>query len=264
VRSKKKRQAIAAADVPRVFNDERVEQLAAIGQLPDSADRRRFGESLREAALIYARDARSPTVGTIRDEIAALYNAVELRKYERAAELLARLSSQAHCHLTARLKLPSVRDAGLKMPSVEELLDPARRDAACDMIERICRVGVRYVEGRRRSSGKRSKKLQPVLFAPLPNEHPPKREAERQFVMHLQSAWLEAVGKPPTATVNPSRSDRPFANLVRECLMLVGAPQADAVGLINKLQGRRRKERRRLADLRRNRRREAKSVKKTS
>jgi hypothetical protein len=73
---------------------------------------------------------------------------------------------------------------------------------------------------------------------------------------HLQSAWLEAVGKPPTATVNLSRSDRPFANLVQECLNLVGAPDADEV------RRRQRDERRRLADVRRRQRREAKEAKK--
>jgi hypothetical protein len=97
-----------------------------------------------------------------------------------------------------------------------------------------------------RLTGKRSTTWQPKLFAPEPDQHPPKREAERQFVMHLQLAWLEAVGKPPTATVNPSRSDRPFANLVRECLKLVGA-NADAVALINELQRRRTDKQSRLA-----------------
>jgi hypothetical protein len=118
VRIKKKQNAIAASDVPRVFNDERIKQLAAVGQLPDRADRQRFGEGLREVALIYAHDARSPTIGAVRDEIAAFYNAAERRQYSRVVMLRAHLSPQAHAHLTARLKLPSVRDAGLKLPSV--------------------------------------------------------------------------------------------------------------------------------------------------
>ena len=237
MRIKKKQDVIAAADVARTFNDERIKQLAATGRLSDRADRQRFSEGLREAARVYARDTRSPTVGRVRDEIVALYNSSERRQYGRVVMLLEHLSPEAHAHLSKRLELPSVRASGLKLPSVRALLDSTRRDAACEMIEDICRVGGRFVEGA----------WQPVLFAPVPSQHPPKREAERRFVMHLQSTWLEAVGKPPTATVNPSRSDRPFANLVRECLKLVGAPHADAVGLINELHQRRRDERQRLA-----------------
>ena len=81
--------------------------------------------------------------------------------------------------------------------------------------------------------------------------------------MHLQSAWLEAVGKPPTATVNPSRPDRPFAILVKKCFQLAGA-RADHVGLINELRRRRMVERKRLADLRRRQRREAMKAKEAS
>jgi hypothetical protein len=257
---KKRQTVIAASDVPRKFNDACIGNLACIGKLPALADTGRFAAGIREAALIYAEDARRPTVGTVRDEIAVLYKAAEHRQYERVATLLAELSPQARAYLTSRLKLPGPVNAGLTLPPANELLDTAERDEACDMIERLCRVGGIFAEGRKRPSGKRSRTWQPILLAPVPNEHPPKREAERRFVMHLQSAWLEAVGKPPTATVNPSRSDRPFANLVRECLKLVGA-YADAVGLINELHRRLLDERQRLAKLRRSRRREARGQK---
>ena len=177
--------------------------------------------------------------------------------------LVANLSPEARVYLEAQLKLPGPRKAKLRFPSVRALRDASRRDKACEMIERLCRISGGYVEGRKRSSGKRSKTWRPLLFAPLPNEHPPKRAAELRFVMHLQLAWLEAVGKPPTATVNPSRPDRPFPNLVRKCLKLVGA-RADAVGLINELQRRRKDERKRLAHLRRRQRREAMEAKTAS
>ena len=249
----KKQTAIEVVDVPRVFNYERIEQLATIGQLPSTADQKRFGEGVREAARIYATDARSPTAGTVRDEIAALYRAAERREYERAATLLAHLLPPARAHLEKRLKLPGPRKAKLRLPSTKSLLDH-RRDNACEMIERVCRTGGAYVEGRMRPSGRRSTTWQPTLCAPVPDAHPPKRAAELRFVMHLQAAWLHAVGKPPTATVNPSRPDRPFRNLVKQCLELTGA-RADAIGLINELRRRRRDERQRLADLRRHRRR---------
>jgi hypothetical protein len=257
VGSKKRQTAIAAADVPRIFNDACIEQLAIIGRLPDTADRQRFGESIREAARIYAEDARSATVGTVRDEIASLYKAAKYKRYDRVAMLLV---PEARTYLEARLELAGPRAAGLRLPTADELRDFKRRDEACERIERLCRIGCSYVQGRKRSPGRRSKTWQPLLLAPVPDKHPPKRAAELQFVMHLQLAWLEAVGKPPTATVNPSRPDRPFPNLVRECLELAGA-HADAVGLINELHRRRKDERKRLAHLRRRHRREAKETK---
>jgi hypothetical protein len=258
---KKKQTVIAPADVPHVFNETCIGELAAIGRLPNGANSQRFGEGIREAACIYAKDARNPAVGTIRDEIDALHSAAKNRRYEPAAMLLSELSRQARAHLEARLKLPGPRAARLRLPSVEDLRNPGQRDEASEMIRRLCSAGGHYIEGRKRSSGKRSKTWQPKLFAPEPLENPPKLDAERQFVMHLRLAWLEAVGKPPTATVNPSRPDRPFANLVKKCLKLVGA-HADAVGLINELHRRKLQVRKRLADLRRNQRRMASEVKK--
>jgi hypothetical protein len=220
VGSKKRQTAIAAADVSRVFNDACIQQLATDYRLPDTADRQRFAEGIREAARIYAKDARSPTVGTVRDEIASLSKAATRRWYERTAMLLANLSPQARDYLGGRLRLVGPRRAGLRLPMVEELRDHGQRDEACEMIERLCTRGGRYVEGRKRPSGNRSRTWQPTLFAPVPDEHPPRRAAELRLVMHLQSVWLEAVGKPPTATVNPSRPDRPFANLVKRAWSL--------------------------------------------
>jgi hypothetical protein len=153
VGNRKKQDGIWASEVLRVFNDARIEQLAAIAQLPDSADRQRFSESIREAARIYAEDARNPTVGMVRDEIAALYKAAERRRYERAAILLAELSPQAGDHLTFGLEFPGAQAAGLRLPTFDELRDPKRRDEACDMIERLGG----YIEGRKRPSGKRSR-----------------------------------------------------------------------------------------------------------
>jgi hypothetical protein len=262
VASEKKQIAIAADDVLRVFGDECIEQLAKIGHLPADADRYRFAAGVREAARIYACDAGRVTPGTVRDEIAVLYKASERRQYDRVASLLGGLSPQARAYLTMRLDLPGPRRAELKLPPIEALRDPAKRAEACEMIKRLCHIGGQFVEGRKRSTGKRSITWQPTLFAPVPNKHPPKHETERRLVMHIRSAWLEAVGEPPTATVNPSRPDRPFANLVRECLKLVGA-NADAVALINELHRRRSSERQRLAGLRRRQRRESNEARKT-
>ena len=51
--STKSREPISAADIPRIFDDACVDELAA-GRLPAAADRKCFAEGVREAARIYA------------------------------------------------------------------------------------------------------------------------------------------------------------------------------------------------------------------
>lgn len=104
-----------------MLNDACIEQLAIIGRLPDTANRQRFGESIREAARIYAEDARSPSVGMVRDEIASLYKAAEYKRYDRVPVLMANLSPEARAYLEARLKLPGPRKTKLRFPSVRAL-----------------------------------------------------------------------------------------------------------------------------------------------
>jgi len=238
--SKKTFHAVASIDLLRVFDDMRVDQLSRIGELPASADRQRFADSIREAARIYARDARKPKNNDVRDEIERLHKAASQGKYERVAVLIETLSPELRRLLETRARTPGFEAAGLKIPSSSVLRDPIRREQACDVIRRFCSFGGSYIEGRMRRTGKRSITWKPLLPVPESVQHPPKRETERQFVTYLQLAWIEATEKLPPATVNPSRSDRPFANLVRECLRLVGAGHADAVALINDLNVRRR------------------------
>jgi hypothetical protein len=52
--------------------------------------------------------------------------------------------------------------------------------------------------------------------------------------MWLQVAYLDAAGMAPALTASAERQG-PFVRLVRERLRLVGAKEADAVGLINDL-----------------------------
>ncbi len=75
--SKKARKIIAEDEVPRVFDTDCIERLAAICQFPPTANLFCFGEGMREAALLFARDAREPDVNQVHDEIAALWNVVD-------------------------------------------------------------------------------------------------------------------------------------------------------------------------------------------
>jgi hypothetical protein len=220
----KARRQITAENVPRVFDDACIEKLARIGRLPATSNKLAFAEGIREAARIYLRDASEPaSVNELRDEIELLHGAADRRQYDQVAVMLAELSA------TGRNLLRTGSNRKIRLPRPKALRDAGQRDAACATILELCQYGGRYVGGTQRRS------WQPILYAPERSRHFPRRQAEYDFVMLLQLAWLAAVGKPPTATVNPSRPDRPFANLLRECLKLVGTPYADHVGLINQL-----------------------------
>jgi hypothetical protein len=123
------------------------------------------------------------------------------------------------------------------------------------MINRLCSIGGSYVEGRKRPSGKRSRStLEPLLHAPALRRHVSKREPERNFVMNLETTWLEATGTKPSLTARHSDRSRklgPFARFGRKCLRLVGAGHVDVVELINELNRRRLEKRRALIRRRR-------------
>jgi hypothetical protein len=91
VASTKLRNPIAAANIPQTFDDSCIDELADIGRLPEGADRKRFAEGIREAARIYARDARTPTDNELNAEVAALYGAAKRKRYGQVAVLLEKL-----------------------------------------------------------------------------------------------------------------------------------------------------------------------------
>jgi hypothetical protein len=241
--SKQARKIIAADEVSRVFHADCIEELARLCQLPITADKSRFGEGVREAARILAQDARKPKVNQVHDEIAALWKAVDPAKppqWEAMAIALRALSPRTREMLADRGRWPHVAGS---LPTPESVRDPKRREAAREVIARLCSMGGKEVEGRLRPGGKRSRQTwRPVLYAPDKQARFDKRKAERDFVMWLQIAWCEAVGEKPAQTARHADSSRklgPFARMARECLRLVGASDADVVELIKELQRRR-------------------------
>lgn len=232
---------LAPDDVNRMFDDACIEELAGIGKLPAGADRKRFAEGIRLAARMYATESRIPNVNALNDEIAELHRAADRCRYDEVACLLEQISARARDMLTERGGRPSI---GIKLPTPDTLRDGARRESACADVARLCRIGGRVVESRRRATGKRSRKVwRAVLYAPKKQRNFDRRAAERDFVMWLRVTWVEAVGQTPSQTArhaDASRRPGPFARMVQECLRLVGAPDADAVGLINELHRRRR------------------------
>ena len=246
MRIKKTRPIILAEDVPVIFDDKCIAELAKIARLPPGADAAAFAAGIREAARIFARDASMPTGNELHDEIDELFKAADRRSYNEVADVLERLSPQARDILENRGARPSI---GIEVPSPDLLRDPARREEACKGIARLCQFGGHFIEGRRRHSGKRSRPVwRPLINAPAKQRNFPRRKAERDFVMWLSVAWSEATGSEPSRTARWYEATRgtrppqlgPFARFVRKCLCLVGAAHADVVELMTEVHRRRR------------------------
>jgi hypothetical protein len=235
--SPKCRNVIAPADVTHVFDDKCIRRLADTAKLPKTADIDRFTRDLRLSVRLYADRAREPTCNEWHDEIARLYASARRRSCAKVVELVDALSLSARTILDEKKGLLGER-IHCRSP-----LPPSCRsgqsECTCDIYETLCCMGGRVVLGRRRSLGRRSRSWQPLLEAPERRRNFPKRQAEQHLVMLLQIDWLLATGTNPPVTAD-HRNPGPFARMVRECLRLVGASHADAVGLINELDRQRR------------------------
>jgi hypothetical protein len=256
----KRRPIISLADVPAVFDDPCIHELAVKAKLPAAADLEAFGRWIREAAEMFVREVQVPTANEIRSEITRLHKAAAQRDFELAASLLGGLSQEARALFeapelaleiievnpqcstakTSRVEpMPSrkMEQSARSLPSPSDLRNDAFRDQACVAIASACRIGAQRVEGRRRSSGRRSSPtLRPTPYAPTASKNFLRREAERNFVERLTTAWGKSTGKKPPRTARHKDAGRglgPFAQFVQECLRLIGAGYADPVALIN-------------------------------
>jgi hypothetical protein len=86
---------ITVEQVCHIFDDACIKELACIAKLPPGADHRRFGESIREAVRIYARDVREPNANQLHSQISDLHRAAERQEYERVAMLIQNLPQWA-------------------------------------------------------------------------------------------------------------------------------------------------------------------------
>src|SRR5262249_57411089 len=85
--------AITTDQVPHVFNDARIDQLASIGKPPShTTNMQRFADGIREAARKYATEIRQPDDNEVYAEISRLHRAAERRYYSEAATLVKKLS----------------------------------------------------------------------------------------------------------------------------------------------------------------------------
>jgi hypothetical protein len=226
---------VKPVNVRKVFNARCISDLAEACGLPDPIDLGQLRKGIWGAAHVYAQETQIPNSNAVHREIKLLHGAADRKQYQNAAALLDTLSPP-----TLRLLQRRASRIGIKLPSSGSLLLKGRSTAACAKIARLCSMGGGFVRGRRRPTGKRSRSTwSPALYAPKRSPHFSKREAERNFVIWLSIAWYEATGRCPSKTADP-RKPGPFARFVKECLKLAGAGHADAVGLINEINRRRR------------------------
>jgi len=220
MRAKKDRRIPAPQELPRILDDKFIQGLTQQTKLSLSANIPRFAAAIRDAAKRYVAAMATPSDVTMRAEIEGLSSAADRHRYKETATRIGKLSKQTRAFIKKRGDRPML---SLAIPDPQAFNDPARRDDACETTVRLLRVGV--------ERGK------PLLYAPNPQPRPPRRQAERDFVMWLEVAYLEATGMPPTRTANPNRPG-PFARMVQTCLDKI-TPGANAAEMLNKLDRRR-------------------------
>jgi hypothetical protein len=216
---------IAEINVPDVFNDECIRDLAATAKLKLTAEKtfNAFKNGVRIAVVNYLRDVRRPSDNKLYKERELLERAASTHKYEEVAALLESLLPANRDLLNERGVrvgwLNMYPDAGgARVPSPDELRDPKRREMACEMVARLCRQGGRCER----------------IYGPQSPRNFHKRGAERWFIICLRDAYCSAGRLPAwTAHGDPSLTG-PFGRMVKKCLCLVGeGRKISAVNQIN-------------------------------
>ncbi len=228
-------------DVPHVFDDTCLRELAKLARLPSSADMMMFGRAVRWAVRGYLNEANEPTPNQLHCEIAALHRAAARAEYEKLAALIERMSSAARHQLEGRRATLGERMPYWRIPDAAELRDPLRHADAANGLRRLIEVGGTY-RHRPRPSGQPTVSLVPLLHTPRPSRAEPRREAERNLVMWLQFAVTEAGGQVPVTAraADDSRKANPFVQTAARVLQLAGVcpnvgAEGCAVRLVNDL-----------------------------
>jgi hypothetical protein len=249
-----------ARDVPRIFSNQRIGELVAETGLPLDADRLPgFAASIRTRARIYIRDKGTPSDADVAREIAELYWAADRHQHAKAAKLVRSMSKRTRALLNKRATM-----VALTIPKPSAFLDRGRRQAACETLRQLCSRGGHWDDNgrwvpilhvpKRQVTRKLVEEIneqhdEAVWLGLKPIEielRPPKRQAERDFIMWMQAIYLSAGRRPPVTArkYEQTTNDRtlqpggPFVRMMQRCLDLLGAKKADATNAINELRKR--------------------------
>ena len=245
-----KEQRSVGPDILSKFDASCIARLACIGKVPKHVEVAKFGDMVRSAIRMWWEEQCEPTGNQLRREIKALCDGVETAlgltprikglppRSQRARHHVAVLRqnlSPATCEYLERRGTHPVR-----LPSSDMLRDPDQWEDACKIIGSLCSTGGHFDDrGKKRRSGKRSRRWVTELRAPKARTTFPKRQAERVMTMSLWHGWLRLVGEEPPRTAN-GRELGPFGRMLRECLIIVEAIKPDGghhvvADLINEL-----------------------------
>jgi hypothetical protein len=134
----------AVQDVPQIFSDDRVRQLAVEAKLPVSDDELPgFAKSIRASAVIYIRDTTAVSNDNICREIEAMHRAADRGDGEKAAELVRDMSKATRAFIMKR----AIR-IGSNILKPSAFRDPARQRAACDKLRGLLSQGGHREEGK--------------------------------------------------------------------------------------------------------------------
>lgn len=238
--------ALTPSDVPKMFDSVQMQGFASKLKLPPTCVSQ-LGEDVRTSVLDYLSKRAGLSNDALRREIEALYRSADRKKYTELARAIENMSPATRHELERRRKSISEKDPGWRIPDPAELRNENTRERAAAGLKALMQVGRCRTEGRKRPNGKRSRDTwDPILHAPHPTRAEPRREAERDLIIHLQMDVTNAGGQVPR-TGNREKVG-PFVVFAAEVLKLVGAagphnnvsPTGMAVELLNSLQKRRR------------------------
>jgi hypothetical protein len=230
---------IAETDIDCVFNEGVIAELAKdIKAAPGAVTR--FGDDVRCAARAYLAEHARTNWNAIDEQIRDLYCLADRldRGEAAAARLVDRIGS---IDQATRDWLERCTHRLLSFPSPNEIMDGRTRKHAVKRLLSMLSYGQYPVKGRKRPSGKRSRRTsKPLLRVPKVSRGRPRDLAARELIQQLALAYADATGRSPPRRVS-LRSPGPFFRLVRQCFGLVKISAGGVVDLINEREIRRKK-----------------------
>jgi hypothetical protein len=234
---------IAEKDTEAVFNTSAIADLAKRAKLPAEADLVRFGDNVRIAVRAYFAERARTDWKHISAQLSELYRLTDRADPSRAAAAARLADHIVSIEPATRLWLERCALCPISFPSAEEITDGRTQGRAVQRLRRILSYGLEPVQGRKRSGGKRSRSLRPLLRAPGGKRRRrgrPRDLAGRELVQDLALTYLEATECPPPRRVSLA-TPGPFLRFVRHCFKLARIPAGNVVDLINERETIRRK-----------------------
>ena len=127
----KSRRVIAKGSIASVFDDACIRRLAAIARLPQAGNMDCLAAGIRQAALLYARDAQEPSLNQLHNEIRQLHEAAQRGEYDQTAGLIETLTPPARDLLVER---GQGAQHVVSLPTPAMLREPERRAEASQTV----------------------------------------------------------------------------------------------------------------------------------